>query len=589
MTQGSAVRRGVLAAAAATLLVASACSSPGTTTASGAPSGSGAPAAAFKRGDGGDLRILYWQAPTILNPHQGTGTKDNDASRLVIEPLAAFGPDGKPVANGLAEIPTVQNGGVSADFTTVTWKLTPGIKWSDGSAFTADDVVFTWQYLADKATASSNAATVDTVKSVEAVNATTAKVTYKEPNPNYYQFGVGALQGILQKAQFKDYIGAKAKDAPGNLKPIGTGPYMVSDFKSGDVVQYAMNPNYRDANKPYFKTVTFKGGGDATSSARAVFQTGDADYSWNLQVEPQIIHSLADNSTKGTLFTAYGSLVERILVQFADPNAPGDARGEPTTKHPFFSDIHVRRALAMATDRATVAKELYGDGLTGKATCNILAGVGDAESKNTNSLDVCKFDMAAANKELDDAGWVKGSDGVRAKGGVKLKVIYQTTVNSVRQKTQEIMKKNWEAVGFSVELKSVNSGVFFTNTDPNGANHFWADVEMYANNSDPDATNYMLGWTTQHIAQKSNNWNESNYSRYSNPAYDTIVAQLLKETDSKKRADLFVQANDILIKDVVVIPLIWRTYATSGYAKDLKGVNPNGWDSEMWNVANWYK
>ncbi len=584
MTHGSALRRGALALAAATVLVASACSSPGTTTASSAPSG-----AVFKRGDGGDLRILYWQAPTILNPHQGTGTKDNDASRLVIEPLAAFGPDGKPIANGLAEIPTVENGGVVADFSSVTWKLNPSVKWSDGTPFTADDVVFTWQYIADPATASPDLSTVEAVKSVEAVNATTVKVTYKAPNPNYYQFGVGPLQGMLQKAQFKDFTGAKAKDAPGNLKPIGTGPYVVSDFKTGDVVQYAMNPNYRDPNKPFFKTVTFKGGGDATSSARAVFQTGDSDYSWNLQVEPAIIHGLADNSTKGTLFTAYGSLVERILLQFADPNAAGDARGEPTTKHPFFSDIHVRRALAMATDRNTVAKELYGDGLTGKVTCNILAGVGDAESKNTAALDVCKFDPAAANKELDDAGWVKGSDGVRAKGGVKLKVIYQTTVNSVRQKTQEVMKKNWEAVGFSVELKSVNSGVFFTNGDPNGANHFWADVEEYANNSDPDATSYMLGWTSQHIAQKANSWNDTNYSRYANPAYDAIVAQLQKETDAKKRSDLFVQANDILVKDVVVIPLIWRTFATSGYAKDLKGVVPNGWDSEMWSIADWSK
>src|SRR5207302_67822 len=120
---------------------------------------------------------------------------------------------------------------------------------------------------------------------------------------------------------------------------------------------------------------------------------------------------------------------------------------------------------------------------------------------------------------LQDNGWVKESDGVRAKGGVKLKILFRTTVNSVRQKTQDIMKANWEKIGFQVELASVPSSTFFTNTAPDGANHFWADVEEFANNSDPDPTNYMLGWTTQHIAQKSNGWNDTNYNRYSSPDY----------------------------------------------------------------------
>src|SRR5438132_4501700 len=95
--------------------------------ASPAPSASATPVA--QRGAGGELKILYWQAPTILNPHLATGTKDSDASRLVLEPLASYGPDAKPVAVLAAEIPTVANGGVSSDFTTVTWKLKTGVKW----------------------------------------------------------------------------------------------------------------------------------------------------------------------------------------------------------------------------------------------------------------------------------------------------------------------------------------------------------------------------------------------------------------------------------------------------------------------------
>lgn len=589
--------RSALAISFSALLLASACAQSGPATTSSAPSaggsaaGSGGPAA-FKRGDGGELKILYWQAPTILNPHQATGTKDSDASRLVVEPLASWGPDAKPIANGLAkEIPTVANGGVSADFTTVTWKLKDNLKWSDGSAVTADDVVFTFNLIKDPASAATTADNTEGVKSVVAKDPSTVVLTYDAPNPNFYQWGVGTCCGILQKKQFNDYTGAKLKDAPGNLKPIGTGPYTVTDFKPGDVVQYAANSNFRDPNKPYFKTVNFKGGGDAESSARALFQTGDVDYAWNLQVAANILQPMIAQSTKGTMLSVFGSSVERILLNFADPNAPGDQRGEPTTKHPFFNGpdgLTVRKALAMATDRKTVAQQLYGDGLTGKPGCNIITGIPDFESTATQSF-CSQFDPVAAGKLLDDAGWKLGSDNVRAKNGVKLKILYQTTVNAVRQATQAIMKTNWEKAGFSVELKSVPAATFFTNTSPDGANHFWSDVEMFTNNSDPDPTSYLNGWTTKQIAQKSNNWQTGNYNRYSDPTFDGYIDQLRKETDPAKRADLIKKANDNLILNVVIIPIVTRTQVTSGISKTIKGDTPTGWDSEMYNIQDWYK
>lgn len=563
-----------------------------------APSGTTAASASattvpVSRGKGDDLKILYWQAPTILNPHLATGTKDYDAARLVLEPLASWGPDGKPLANGLAsEIPTAANGGVSADAKTVTWKLRSGVKWSDGTPFTADDVVFTFNLTKDKTAATSTNGATTGVTSVTAKDANTVVIQYDNPNPNPYQWGMGGQSLILQKAQFSAYTGSKLKDAPGNTKPIGTGPYKVVDFKSGDVATYAMNENYRDPNKPYFKTVTFKGGGDAPSSARAVFQTGEVDYAWNLQVEAAVLKPMADTSTKGQMLLAFGSSTERLVINFSDPSSSqGDKRGEPTTKHPYFNGPDgkiVRTALAMATDRKTAANQIYGD--AGKPGCNIVTGVADYESKNTTEF--CnKFDVTAAAKLLDDNGWKLGSDGVRAKNGVKLTMTYQTTINAVRQKVQDINKANWEKAGFKVELKSVDAGVFFTNTSPDGANHFWADVEMYTNNSEStDFTTYLTdGWSTEQIAQKSNNWNGGNYARYSNPDYDAVIASLRKELDPKKRADLFIKANDILILDAVVIPIVTRTQVTSGISKTLKNVVPTGWDSEMYAIADWGK
>ena len=583
------MRRGFALAVTAAMALA-ACTQPGATP-SAAPSATAAPVA--QRGAGGELKILYWQAPTILNPHQATGTKDNDASRLVVEPLASWDKNGQALANGLAaEIPSVANGGVAKDFTSVTWKLRTGVKWSDGTAFTADDVVGTFTYMCDEKTAASSFDACEGVKSVVAKDPTTVVVTYAQAQPFYFQWGLGINTPILQKAQYANCLGVKAKDCPADLKPIGTGPYKVNTFKPGDVVQYDLNENFRDPNKPFFKTVTFKGGGDAASAARAVFQTGDVDYAWNLQVEASVLKPMAASSTTGRLLTSYGSSVERLIINFSNPDASlGDKRGEPDTKHPFFTDIAVRRALAMATDRGSVAAQLYGDGLTGKGSCNILTAPEPMNSKNTDSLDICKFSLDAANAELEKAGWIKGSDGVRAKGGQKLKILYQTTVNSVRQSTQAINKSNWEKVGFQVELKSVPASTFFTNTSPDGANHFWADVEMFTNSGDPDPTGYFSSsWACKNAAGKANNWNLGNYGRYCNADFDKVVEQLRTEIDPAKRNQLAVQANDILIKDVAIIALINRVAPTpDGVSKALKGIDVSPWDSVMYNIADWTK
>ncbi len=140
---------------------------------------------------------------------------------------------------------------------------------------------------------------------VEAIDAHTVKVTYKTANPYPWTAFTSDFGNIIQKKQFQPFLGANAKDAPGNLAPIGTGPYKVTDFKPGDVVSYTLNDFYRDPNKPYFHDVQIKGGGDAVSAARAVFQTGETDYSWNLQVEAQVLNQLAQGG-KANLVTAPG-------------------------------------------------------------------------------------------------------------------------------------------------------------------------------------------------------------------------------------------------------------------------------------------
>src|SRR5687767_15105744 len=204
-----------------------------------------------KRGGGGALKTLWWQGATLLNPHFATGTKDQDGSRIFYEPLASWDPDGNLVPTLATEIPTMQNGGLAKDGRSVTWKLKKGVVWHDGKPFTADDCVFTWEYCADPATASVSIATYKDVK-VEKVDSHTVKVTFAKPTPFWADVFVGVRGMIIPKHLFEPFKGAKSREAPANLKPVGTGPYKFADFKPGDMVRGDLNPTYHMPNRPFF-------------------------------------------------------------------------------------------------------------------------------------------------------------------------------------------------------------------------------------------------------------------------------------------------------------------------------------------------
>ena len=236
------------------------------------------------------LKLLYWQAPTILNPHLSNGFKDSEASRITLEPLASFDATGNLKPFLAAEIPSLENGGVSSDGTSVTWKLRSDVLWSDGTPFTAEDVAFTYALLSNPEVGSTTAGAHESIESVEALDPTTVKITFKDPNPAWSLVFTGTTGMILPAHAFKDFNGANIRTAPANLQPIGTGPYRVTTFKPGDVVVYEPNPHYR--NPVSFERVELKGGGDAASAARAVMQTGDADFAYNIQVEAPILKQL---------------------------------------------------------------------------------------------------------------------------------------------------------------------------------------------------------------------------------------------------------------------------------------------------------
>ncbi|MBI2780631.1 MAG: peptide ABC transporter substrate-binding protein [Chloroflexi bacterium] len=573
-------------------------SNPPATLAPSATAGSptAVPTKAATRGGGGTLTLFYWQAPTILNPHLSQGVKDQSASRVTYEPLASFDADGNLIPFLAAEIPTTANGGLAADGKSVTWKLKAGVKWSDGTPFSADDVRFTWQYATNPAVAAISASAYAGVTDVEVVDPTTVTVHFSDSTPAWSIPFTGVYGMIIPKHLFEAYNGANAADAPGNLKPVGTGPYRVVSFVNEDVlivagdtvkttkITYELNPEYREPGKPFFDKVELRGGGGDAVVASELMTTGQSDFAWNLQVDDAESDRI-EASGKSKMIAIFGAFTERIMLNFSDPNK-ATADGERSSRqfpNPVLSDPAVRLAIARGVDRVKIAA-LYGR--YGQATDTLLVSPGNFRSGHAAPA----FNLDEAKRLLDEAGWIDhDGDGVRDKGGVPLKLLFQTSINPVRQQAQAIVKTALDSIGFAVQLKNIDSSIFLGKVEgtTETRRQFYADLEEFAfSNKSPDPAVYMGGWTCEQIAQKADNWSRSNFSRYCNPAFDDLYNRSRTELDPAARIGLFKQMNDMLVEDGAVIPLV-HLADVSGRSLSLLGTNLTPWDVDVWNIADW--
>ncbi|QBY00872.1 peptide ABC transporter substrate-binding protein [Rhodophyticola sp. CCM32] len=547
-------------------------------------------AAMAERGASGHLNIIYWQAPSTLNPYLSGGTKEVESASLVLESFARFDDTGTMVPWLASEIPTVENGGVSEDLTQITWTIADGITWSDGTPLTAADAVFTWEYCTHPEGGCAQVSYFDGVESVVAVDDMTVQVNFSAPKPFPYTAFVGAESPLIQAAQFAECLGARAPECTdANFGPIGTGPFVVTDFRPNDVIEFAANENFRFADRPHFGTVTFKGGGDAAAAARSVLETAEFDYAWNLQIDPTILAEM-EAQGNGTVVTAFGTSVERIHVNQTNPDpALGDLRSTLAGgAHPFLTDPVIGQAMSMAIDRALLVEVGYGAG--GQPTCNVLPA---PELYASTANDACLVqDIAGANALLDEAGYMDtDGDGIREANGMPISMLYQTSTNAVRQDTQALVKQWWSEIGIDAELRNVDASVFFGGdpASPDTFQKFYADLEMYTNNFsgvDPEA--YMASWLCTDIPSPDSQWQGSNIQRFCSEDYDALVGEMAVTADLDERGRLAREMNDMIIQSYSIIPLIHRG-GVSAHANTLEGIRMSDWDSELWNIMDWHR
>ncbi len=536
-------------------------------------------------GQGGELVLLQWQAPSQANSLLSSGTKDLLAGSIALEALAEFAPDASIVPVLAAEVPTAGNG-ISDDLTQITWTLRDDILWSDGTPFTAADVVFTYEYCTNEETGCSNES-FGGVTSVVADDDYTVTITFDAPTPYPFVPFVSYTSPVIQQAQFADCVGAAAKSCSDqNFAPIGTGPFMITDLRPEDTLTAVMNPNYRGIaeGKPFFSGLTIKGGGDAEAAARSVLEVGEADYGWNLQVAPEILQQM-ESAGIGRLAAGFASSVEHILLNQTDPFADPPSEGTPNPLFVNNPDLH--KALSLAINRDELVAVGYGP--AGAPTCNYWPVAAEA---STNLDDCLVQDIPAANALLDGLGYMDtDGDGVReAPGYGPLEFDYVTSTNAVRQSNQELVKSYWEEIGVKANMKNEDASLFFDGTCASDACiwKFRTPIQMYTNSaSGPDAYSYLKGFKSDQIPTSATSWGGENIVRINNAELDAAIDELGQTPlDDPGRTDLVIKINDI-VSSQAIIPLIYRAN-NSAFANSIENTGDlNGWDSEYWNIEDW--
>lgn len=538
------------------------------------------------------LRLLYWQAPTTLNPHLTGAVRNWEAGRIAYEPLATYDKNNALVPILAAEIPSLENGQVAADYRSVTWKLKPGVQWSDGQPFAAADVRFTWQFAVNPDVKAASASIYEPIADVEVVDPTTVRVVFKEPTLAWAVPFVGLQGVILPQHIFEPYANADAANAGANMITVGTGAYQAVSFRNEEVLflgnqtiqtnRFVFEPNkhYREQGKPFFRRIELKGGGTALEAARLVLESGDYDFSWGFQAEPAVLQEL-EAKGRGRIVTNFEPRVERIALNRSDPRTEVEGeRSSANSQNPFFSDLRVRQAFAYALDRETIAA-LYG--AYGRAVGNNLVAPEEYVSPHT----FYPYNLNKAEELLDEAGWLRNGS-QRFKDGVPLRVVFTAYQDPVVQDAQEVYAHALRQIGIDTDIQPVDVNFFYSNHDKQyNFQRFEADMQQLSIRSPiVDPAIYLGYWTCTQIPQKNNSWSRLNTERWCNADYDARYTAMSSELDPVKRQALVIELNDMLIDDVVMIPLV-QLARVSGVSNEIQGVDFTPWDSSLWNIQDW--
>jgi peptide/nickel transport system substrate-binding protein len=505
------------------MLVLNACGASG----SSATSSNGASGTPVK---GGIWIDDLYEEPDSLLPNFSSETFATMVMNGLYAPLIYGTPQGQLMPGIAISVPTVQNGGVSADLKTVTFHLRSGLVWSDGQPLDARDVDYTWKLWANPKAAAYNTTFVDDIASAD-VSSDNLSITFhlKSPFVSFVsQWADGGLAGLMPAHVFSSMNPASILKSPQNLNPsVVSGPFMMRESAPGDHYTIVRNPKYYQAAQglPYLDKVVFKIVSDQNTILKDL-QSGAVDSAWFLDVSNALAYQQLSNYVTigdggGTGTNSYSW--EAIWINFNNKILGGNPE--------------VRQAMAMAVDQQSliqIARRGY-------------AGVRCQDHPTvqvpgyTANLACPKFDLAAANALLDQHGWVMGSDGVRSKNGERLEFQYSTTAGNLwRSDDQLINQANFLKIGIKLDIMNYPASTFFGSVLPAGKPGQY-DIAEFAESGTYDPDNSIL----LTCAEKG----LGNLAFYCTPQMEALQKQQLSTGDPTARQKAFDGINQLEVTD----------------------------------------
>jgi peptide/nickel transport system substrate-binding protein len=518
---------------------------------------------------GGSVRIGFIQ-PASLNPYFVTDAKVRALADLNLDGLARVSPDGSFVPVLTSEVPTLANGDVSPEGMVVTWKLKHGVIWSDGQAFTSQDVIYTYQMLMDPTNPVAARTDYSIMESVTAPDEHTVVVTYKQLYAPYRL----AFPSVFPAHVFNGQT--NISQDPFNQAPtIGTGPFMFTSSASGDTLTYNRNPKYREPGKPYLDQVIIKFMATRDGEVQAL-AAGDLDVAYNL--DQSSLPQLATLSDVHVDPAPNG--VEQLYVNTSCSSGP--QQGDPACPNAVLGDVRVRQAIELAIDKQGLVHNLMADLV--KPAVSVLPSMG----AYAVDLQPSEFNPDKSRQLLDQAGWVVGADGIRGKGGERGHLsLFVSPTNTLSVQTAQVIAGELQDVGLEAEIRespALANG--FVGHSPLNLGNF--DLAVFGGGipTDPQGTLYNRYASDQ--VPNPQLQTGSNFDRIQDPKLDQALTAAGSTLDDAARRAAYTSFSEELHGDEGVIPL----YPT--LQLDARNAHVEGWgptnvnDFLTWNIQDWW-
>jgi peptide/nickel transport system substrate-binding protein len=529
---------------------------------------------------GGTITLIIPEEPSSLNPYLADALMVRQISDATIVGLVIPNERGQYEARLVVQIPTVSNGGVSADKKTITWRLRDEIKWSDGEPLTSDDIKYTWQVISNSKSGAFNGTQgFDLITDIETPDQLTAIVHYRTPYVGYLgQFSLGLLP---RHATGKP---EEMNKWAWNKFPVSTGPFIVTEWHEGESIIMERNPHYFQEGKPFIDRLIFQVVSEPAVQT-ALMKQGDADvHLWPSEIP--------DEYAKAVGNVAVQRLVPGIWNMAIDFNLsnPNGEVSEIVSPHPILGDIRVRQAIVQAIDYETLIKHVLQDTVT--STSNPFA-YGWYECSQERKLG---YDLAKSKELLEQAGWIEGSDGIRrarhalyADDGTKLSLELLGYTNfEPLSLTEQFVAENLKAAGFEIRIQNYDFSTFFGSFQggsPRKKGNF--DMVIYDHGLPIEPQGKVeSNWLSTEIPTSANP-DGNNIFRWQNPLADQAIKEAGGTFDQSARRNAYCRLGNLIQEDAVQAYL-YLFQDNYGFSNRLNGYTLSTWGSMTWDVENWW-